>query len=135
MSQMSRLGDPAMDNLHRELAPAGVHEVTACLRTSQPIIELTVPFALSRQAIDHGYPVKDHLARLVNGPILQASALDGAFVLSTRGGDFELHLAQDLSIGYQSHDADAVRLYFREALTFQVHTPGACIRLARQEGA
>ena len=77
---------------------------------------------------DHGYPVREHLARLVDGPIMWAPAIDGAFVLSTRGGDFELHLAQDLSIGYESHDADRVRLYFTEALTFLVHTAEAASR-------
>jgi uncharacterized linocin/CFP29 family protein len=31
--------------------------------------------------------------------------------LSARGGDFELHLGQDVSIGYPSHDASSVELY------------------------
>jgi len=74
---------------------------------------------------DYGYPVRDHLARLVDGPIIWAPAVDGGFVLSTRGGDYDLCLAQDLSIGYESHDAETVRLYFIEALTFLVHTPEA----------
>ena len=78
---------------------------------------------------DHGYPVRDHLARLVDGPIIWAPAVDGGFVLSTRGGDYELCLAQDLSIGYDSHDAEIVQLYFTEALTFQVHTPEAGVPL------
>jgi len=78
---------------------------------------------------DHGYPVRDHLARLVDGPITWAPAVDGGFVLSTRGGDYELCLAQDLSIGYDSHDAESVRLYFTEAITFLVHTPEAGVPL------
>src|SRR6266704_3176627 len=78
---------------------------------------------------DHGYPVRDHLARLVDGPIIWAPAVDGGFVLSTRGGDYEMCLAQDLSVGYDSHDADSVRLYFTEALTFGVHTPEAGVPL------
>jgi uncharacterized linocin/CFP29 family protein len=81
---------------------------------------------------DHGYPVRDHLARLVDGPIIWAPAVDGGFVLSTRGGDYELCLAQDLSIGYESHDAESVRLYFIEALTFLVHTPEAGVPLRAQ---
>ena len=40
-----------------------------------------------------------------------------------------MHLAQDLSIGYDSHDADDVHLYFIEALTFLVHTPEAGVPL------
>ena len=78
---------------------------------------------------DHGYPVREHLARVVDGEIVRASAIDGAYLVSTRGGDFELHLGQDLSIGYLSHDADSVRLYFTESLTFLVYTPEASVRL------
>jgi uncharacterized linocin/CFP29 family protein len=76
---------------------------------------------------DHGYPVRQHLAKLVDGPIVWAPAIEGAFVLSTRGGDFELYLGQDLSIGYLSHDAETVTLYFEEALTFLTHTPEAAV--------
>jgi uncharacterized linocin/CFP29 family protein len=32
-------------------------------------------------------------------------------VLTTRGGDFELNLGQDVSIGYLSHTDSAVKLY------------------------
>ncbi len=76
---------------------------------------------------DHGYPVRQHLAKLVDGPIVWAPAIEGAFVLSTRGGDFELYLGQDLSIGYLSHDIETVTLYFEEALTFLTHTPEAVV--------
>jgi uncharacterized linocin/CFP29 family protein len=78
---------------------------------------------------DHGYPVREHLARVVDGQILWAPAIGGGVVLSTRGGDFEITLAQDLSIGYESHDAGSVRLYLIEAMTFQLHTPEAGIAL------
>jgi len=78
---------------------------------------------------DHGYPVRDHLSRLIDGPIVWAPAIDGAMVLTTRGGDFEIFLAQDLSIGYTSHDADTVHLYFTQALTFGVHTAEAAVSL------
>jgi uncharacterized linocin/CFP29 family protein len=76
---------------------------------------------------DHGYPVRDHLTRLVDD-IIFAPAIDGAFLLSTRGGDFEMYLGQDLSIGYLSHDADQVELYFTETFTFQVHTAEASVQ-------
>ena len=52
---------------------------------------------------DHGYPVLEHIQRLVDGEIIWAPAIDGAFVLTTRGGDFDLHVGQDISIGYLSH--------------------------------
>lgn len=78
---------------------------------------------------DHGYPVREHLSRLISGQIIWAPAIDGAFVVTTRGGDFEMYLAQDLSIGYQSHDAESVHLYFIQALTFMVHTAEAIVPL------
>jgi uncharacterized linocin/CFP29 family protein len=49
---------------------------------------------------DHGYPVLEHVKLLVNGEIIWAPAIAGAFVLTTRGGDFDLHIGQDVSIGY-----------------------------------
>jgi uncharacterized linocin/CFP29 family protein len=50
-------------------------------------------------------------------------------VLSTRGGDFLLECGQDLAIGYDSHDADAVRLYIEESISFRVATPEAAVAL------
>ncbi|MGE5132515.1 MAG: family 1 encapsulin nanocompartment shell protein [Gemmatimonadota bacterium] len=76
---------------------------------------------------DHGYPVRDQLARVIDGDVIWAPAIDGALLLSTRGGDYELRLGQDLSIGYQAHDADQVHLYFTESLTFLVHTAEAAV--------
>ena len=78
----------------------------------------------------HGYPIREHLSRLVHGEIIWAPAIDGAFVLSTRGGDFDLHLGTDVSIGYLSHDADSVQLYLDETLTFLCHTAEASVALA-----
>lgn len=60
---------------------------------------------------DHGYPVLEHVKRLVKDQIIWAPAIAGAFVLTTRGGDFELHIGQDVSIGYLSHDDTAVHVY------------------------
>jgi uncharacterized linocin/CFP29 family protein len=79
---------------------------------------------------DHGYPVREHLARVIDGEIIWAPAINGALLLSARGGDFELRLGQDLSIGYLSHDADSVLLYFQESLTFLVYTAEASVSLA-----
>jgi uncharacterized linocin/CFP29 family protein len=78
---------------------------------------------------DYGYPIREQLDRLVDGGILWAPAIDGAFLVSARGGDFELHFGQDLSIGYLSHDATSVELYFQESLTFLVYTDEAAVAL------
>jgi uncharacterized linocin/CFP29 family protein len=79
---------------------------------------------------DHGYPVSSHIERLISGEIVWAPAIDGAFVLTTRGGDFTLHLGQDTSIGYLTHDADTVQLYLQETLTFRMLTGEAAVALA-----
>ena len=81
------------------------------------------------ETTQHGYPIRDHLSRLVDGDIIWAPAIDGAFVLSTRGGDFDLHLGTDVSIGYLSHDADSVQLYMQETLTFLCYTAEASVAL------
>jgi uncharacterized linocin/CFP29 family protein len=82
------------------------------------------------ETTDHGYPIRDHIRRVINdGEIIWAPAVEGAFLLSTRGGDYELYLGQDLSIGYQSHDTDRIELYFQESLTFVVQTGEAGVAL------
>jgi uncharacterized linocin/CFP29 family protein len=86
-------------------------------------------YTMVSETSNHGYPVREHLARVIDGEIIWAPAIDGAFLLSGRGGDFELQLGQDLSIGYLSHDADSVQLYFQESLTFLVYTAEASVPL------
>jgi len=82
------------------------------------------------EARDYGYPVLEHLRRIVDGEIIWAPAIAGAFVLTTRGGDFDLHIGQDISIGYLSHTATAVRLYLQESFTFLLLTAEAAVALA-----
>ncbi|WP_347348639.1 family 1 encapsulin nanocompartment shell protein [Nigerium sp.] len=80
------------------------------------------------ETTDHGYPIREHLEHVV-GDIVWAPGLDGALLLSTRGGDYALHLGQDLSIGYLSHDADSIELYHQETLTFLVYTSEASVAI------
>jgi uncharacterized linocin/CFP29 family protein len=82
------------------------------------------------ETTEHGYPIREHLNRLVDGDIIWAPAIDGAFVLSTRGGDFDLQLGTDVSIGYLSHTADTVDLYLEETLTFLCYTAEASVGLS-----
>lgn len=80
-----------------------------------------------------GYRVYDHVKRLLNGPLVWTPGIDGAIVLSMRGGDFELTVGEDFSIGYLAHTADIVRLYIQESLTFRVLTPEAAVALRYRE--
>ena len=78
---------------------------------------------------DHGYPVLEHVKRLIKDEIIWAPAIGGAFVLTTRGGDFDLHIGQDVSIGYSSHSDTVVRLYLQETFTFLLLTTEAAVAL------
>lgn len=77
-----------------------------------------------------GFPVIENVRRLLDGPIVWAPAVDGAIVLSLRGGDFELAVGQDFSIGYFEHTATVVRLYLQESFTFRVFAAEAGVPLA-----
>lgn len=79
---------------------------------------------------DHGYPVLEHVKRIVDGDIVWAPAIGGAYVLTTRGGDFELTIGQDVSIGYLSHTETSVHLYLQETFTFRVLTTEASVAIA-----
>jgi uncharacterized linocin/CFP29 family protein len=83
---------------------------------------------------DNGYPVLEHIRELVESDIIWAPAIAGAVVLTTRGGDFDLHIGQDISIGYLSHTDSVVRLYLQETLTFLLLTTEAAVALAPSPG-
>jgi len=76
-----------------------------------------------------GYPLLEHLRKILEGPIIWTPGVRGAVVLTLRGGDFVFECGQDLAIGYQSHDADVVRLYLEESFSFHVATPEAAVAL------
>ncbi|SFH87061.1 family 1 encapsulin nanocompartment shell protein [Planctomicrobium piriforme] len=84
-------------------------------------------------ASDDGYPVRKHVQSLVDGEIIWCPAIEGGVVLSTRGGDFDLYLGQDISIGYLSHSANAVQLYLQETFTFVMQTSEAAVVLTPQK--
>lgn len=85
--------------------------------------------ALSKTTGAGGYPVLQHVRRFVDGPIVWAPALQGALVLSLRGGDFELVVGQDVSLGYLDHDRVKVNLYLEESFTFRLLSPEAAVPL------
>jgi uncharacterized linocin/CFP29 family protein len=76
-----------------------------------------------------GYPLFDHLRQILGGPIVWSPGVEGGVVLSQRGGDFLLESGQDLVVGYDRHDADAVHLYIEQSFSFRVATPEAAVAL------
>lgn len=115
--------------------PAAVAQAVSQLR----LVGVNGPYALLLGAdaytavsggTDEGYPVLQHIHRLIDGEIIWAPAIEGGFVLTTRGGDFELDIGQDISIGYSSHSATTVELYLQETFTFRLLTTEAAVALA-----
>jgi uncharacterized linocin/CFP29 family protein len=76
-----------------------------------------------------GYLLLDHLRKIVGGPLVWAPGMQGAVVMSQRGGDFVLDVGEDLSVGYERHDAEIVELYLVESFTFRVLTNEAAVAL------
>jgi uncharacterized linocin/CFP29 family protein len=83
------------------------------------------------QAGKSGYPPKRIIRDTLGGEILWSPAVEDGVLLSTRGGDFELVVGEDISIGYAMHDRDNVELYLTESFTFRVLDPAAAIVLRR----
>ena len=83
-------------------------------------------------AAEEGYPLAKRLSeQVLDGPLVRAAAIEGGVLLSVRGGDYELTVGQDLSIGYAAHDRQTVELYLTESFTFRVLEAAAAVRLAR----
>lgn len=76
-----------------------------------------------------GLVVFDHLRQILGGPIVWAPGVEGAVVLSLRGGDFLFESGEDLCLGYSHHDAESVHLYLEESFSFRVATPEAAVAL------
>ncbi len=76
-----------------------------------------------------GYPVLKHLELILGGPVVFAPGVSGAIVASLRGGDAEIVIGQDFSIGYSDHDAEQVRLYLQESFALNLCSPEAYVHL------
>jgi uncharacterized linocin/CFP29 family protein len=106
-----------------QLRLAGVNGPYSILLSADAYTELA-------ETSDYGYPVLEHVKRLADCKIIWAPAIDGAFVLTTRGGDLDLHIGQDASIGYLSHTDTNVRLYLQETFTFLYLTSESAVALS-----
>ena len=86
------------------------------------------------QAAQDGYPIRERVEHFLDGPMVLAPRVGGAVLLSHRGGDFQLSVGQDLSIGYAGHDRDKVHLYLTESFAFRVLERGAAVYLKPKRG-
>jgi uncharacterized linocin/CFP29 family protein len=93
-------------------------------------------YAALAQAAEDGYPIRERVEHYLDGPMVWAPAIDGAVLLSLRGGDYQLTVGQDLSVGYSGHDKDKLHLYLTESFAFRVLDASAAIYLkARRDKA
>ena len=76
-----------------------------------------------------GYPLRKQVASLIGGRVLYSSVVDGAVLISTRGGDFELTLGQDLAVGFDSRSDRKATLFITESFTFRVLDPAGALYL------
>ncbi len=77
--------------------------------------------------LTEGYPFTRQLKKLLEGRIIVNPNINKSLLVSEQGGDYELVIGQDISIGYDSHDTEKVKLYFTESFTFRILSPEAII--------
>jgi uncharacterized linocin/CFP29 family protein len=124
--------------------PADVRELPNAILAARETLRqagINGPYALALAApiyaqvlaaAEDGYPLAKRIAQQVlDGPLVRAAAIQGGVLLSLRGGDYELHVGQDLSIGYAFHDRQSVELFITESFTFRTIEPAAAVALIR----
>ena len=124
--------------------PADVRELPVAILAARETLRqagVSGPYALALAApiyaqvlaaAEDGYPLAKRLTQQVlDGPLVRAPAIEGGVLLSLRGGDYELHVGQDLSVGYTAHDRQIVELYLTESFTFRTLEPAAAVALLR----
>ncbi len=119
------------DNINGFLKEIG----TQVLKLRQELVE--GPYTLVINAsewlrlinLSEGYPVLKQLEDILGGQVLINHANKDSFLVSQRGEDYELILGQDISIGYDQHDTEKIKLYLTSSFTFRVNSPEAIIVL------
>ena len=86
------------------------------------------------QAAEDGHPIRERVEHFLDGPMVLAPMVEGAVLLSHRGGDYQLSVGQDLSIGYAGHDKETVYLYLTESFAFRVLERAAAVSLKPKRG-
>lgn len=71
------------------------------------------------------YPVRNQLKELIEGKIIVNHFNKKSFLVSEQGGDYELVIGQDITLGYDGHTTEKVKLYLTESFTFRVISPEA----------
>lgn len=80
-----------------------------------------------------GYPMKKRIEAVADAGIILSPFIDQSYMVSTRGGDMEMVIGQDYSVGYHSTDTEKIRLFITESFTFRVINPEAVVKLSFQD--
>lgn len=89
----------------------------------------TKAFALLNRVIPAGGTVGQIIEQMTGMTPAWTPVLEGAAIISARGGDYALNMGQDIAIGYEKHDSETVSLFFTETFTFQVIEPRAAVEI------
>jgi uncharacterized linocin/CFP29 family protein len=79
----------------------------------------------SINTLKKGYPVVNQIKELIQGKVIINHYNDNSYLVSERGEDYELAIGQDITIGYNGHTTEKVKLYLTESFTFRVLSPEA----------
>lgn len=82
---------------------------------------------LSLVELSEGYPIQKQIQEILGGKVIINHSNENTFLVSERGGDYELVLGQDITLGYDSHDTKNVKLYLTASFTFRVLSPEAVV--------
>ena len=83
--------------------------------------------------LSKGYPVIKHLEDILGGQVIVNNFNENSYLVSEQGEDYELILGQDISIGYDGHTTEKVKLYLTESFTFRVLSPEAVRILGKKK--
>ncbi|HKJ79107.1 MAG TPA: family 1 encapsulin nanocompartment shell protein [Prolixibacteraceae bacterium] len=94
---------------------------------------ISEPEWLEMVKLSEGYPVQKQLQEILGGKVLISPLSKKSFLVSERGGDYELIIGQDITLGYDSHDTKSVKLYLTSSFTFRVLSPEAIVVFNREQ--
>lgn len=77
--------------------------------------------------LSEGYPIQKQLTEILGGKLIINHSNKHSFLVSERGGDYELIQGQDITLGYDTHDTQNVKLYLTASFTFRVLSPEAVV--------
>ena len=116
----------AVADAQKAMALAGIEGPYALVLAPDPY------FALA-QAGKGGFPPRRVIEEMIGGGIHMSRSVNGGVLMSTRGGDFELTVGKDFSLGYAGHDATNIEFFVTESFTFRVLEPKAAVALTVQK--